>query len=203
MRVYLKKEIREHKEFKTKVLDVSRNYLEHWMFGRRLSLDEERLYLDIGDKVLGEFPMEFAEFVDRATAFVYIPLYPHREYGVYKHLKAEAEVDRYNNDADAVRIVADNVEDLLELCHQIRVGSIHPEESYEGVQGGASYETLATMYPQLQEQLENERKENRTLVSQLNALRSLRNKLSQGWPFCRKETVVKDIGEILSMPFEK
>lgn len=198
VRAYLKKA-----EAEKKIADDGK---PNHFFGFRTHSDDNVTLFFYFDTTINEIPEEVKPFVSFFTCCVFIPPTPHRELGKYSHGSAWGYVDTGHDDFSKIKIFikSENPEDLLELLRKIRTGTIRPDESCEGSQIGISQETLEASCASLEEQLDDERKENRLLNCQLNALKDLRNRLDQeNLAICWKATVVKEIEKILSMALEE
>ena len=105
-------------------------------------------------------PDEFKDFVDEISFYQTIPQMGRRESGVYRHESARCELtpgDHGNNRRDKpiylLKISAKNLEDIQELLHKIKTGSVRPDESYEAPQGGESRAELETTFNHLEKVL--------------------------------------------------
>lgn len=149
-------------------------------------------------------PAAIVNIVDEISFIGWFPHYPYREAGVYRYESAEAEVElskgvsigkggksgeiEYRTE---ICIKAKKMDDLLELYRQIRTGSIRPEQSYEGEQGGMSRAELEAELKRIQQSA------NSILEGVKADLRTLHRDLKGGWPFCLKSKVAQEISSIL------
>jgi len=85
-----------------------------------------------------EVPQEIAKSVGSISFKERIPRWPLREMGIYVREGARAEVTSDNASQTLIHITGTTLKNIRELYHQIRAGSIRPEESCEGEQSGKS-----------------------------------------------------------------
>jgi len=145
-------------------------------------------------------PVAVANIVEEISFHEWTALEPHREAGIYRHESAEAEVepDMIGGKMKLkIRIKAKKMEDLRELYRRIRVGSIRPEQSYEGPQDGLSRNQLETALDRTNEELEETLERSVEIIGNLadvmEDLIKLADELNKGLPFCFKSTVAKKV----------
>ncbi|QQG46452.1 MAG: hypothetical protein HYY55_01230 [Candidatus Niyogibacteria bacterium] len=160
---------------------------EHEISGVKLLRDKGRWYISLG-KLTDPIPEAVTDIVDEVSLHEYADT--QREIGIYRHKSAEAEVDK-SGGGRMIRIRAKRMEDLLELYRKIRVGSIRPEQSYEGQQGGMSRAELEAELGRMQSGTRN-------LEGLKVDLDELCLELKNGWPFCAKATAREKIRRILN-----
>jgi len=158
-------------------------------------------------------PDELKDVMDEISCYETIPQMGRRESGIYRHNSAQCELTPAD-DGNAKRekpvyrlkITAKNLEDVQAIIRQIKIGSIRPDESYEGQQSGMSRAELATALQQAQEGWE------RSLLQATEALallRSAQEKITKiiglgrtltgnVWPFCTKMSMVGAILKIVN-----
>ena len=196
--VYLKgDEVRKLEGFTTKKRQGGKpvqEWDEHELSGVKLSHDKGRWYIMLHEPT-EPVPATVVDIVEEISFYEWISLRPSREAGIYRHESAEAEVEPDKIGGDnrlKIRIRAKKMEDLLELYRKIRTGSIRPEQSYEGQQGGMSRAELEAELERMQ------RDADRALEILKANLRTLYRELENGWPFCTKVTVRDKIDRILN-----
>ena len=183
--------------------------------GLSLYKDDGRLYAILGQLDRSRVSDELEQYVDEFSFYGSLPGTPARETGVYTYESATAELEQDNLAkvfAYRVKISAKKLEDIRTLLHQIKVGSIRPDESYEGPQGGMSRAELEAELERTRSELEDVRKELslsettfyhheesfRRARDKNVAFRQLANILHvEEWPLCTKERVVRMMREIL------
>lgn len=168
-------------------------------------------------------PENLRDVVNEITFYDSIPQMSHRESGIYRHKSAECELtpDDHGNakrEKPIYRLKASGkkVEDIQELIHKIKTGTIRPAESYEANQGGLSgtqlQETLVLQkrkIEQLQgivEESDMLRSENEILSrakvlaeERVRATHSLAIDLeNEAWPWCSKATMATRINLALN-----
>ncbi len=148
-----------------------------------------------------------------------ISLYEHvstermrRETGIYKHESAEAEVQfvqQSKGSTNWIKIKGKSMEHVEELLHKIKVGSLRPTESYEGVQQGKSRLELEREVAELEAQVlvqADALNRHQTAIAdgQINAdrVRAVRQLAAdldrKQWPWCLKSTVATRINLALN-----
>ena len=171
--------------------------------GVGLCSDKGRIYLIISD-FNSVIPEKLRDFVDEVTQYEWIPRTGLREAGIYRHESAECELvpkdsgGKRDNPQYWLQMKAKKLEDLRELLHRIKIGTIRPEESYEGSQNGLSrkeLEEIALERDRLLDLLNSKQSD----IEQLNLrLRQLARSMKNGslLPLIFRKTVVKQIDEI-------
>ncbi len=138
-----------------------------------------------------EVPPELAELVEEVSFMTDIPTVPHREWGVYRHESARAEVTASpDRKGSKVHITGKNLADVRELHHRILAGSIRPNESYEGAQDGMPRWELEMALRTARAKSEKFRE----------LVEKLRRKDKRGWPFCTAGGMADEIEKILNSP---
>lgn len=146
----------------------------------RLERRGDRRILPLGETET-EVPPPLDWLVEEVSFMGDIPASPHREYGVYRHESARAQVTVSPGKPDAkVHITGKTIADVRELYHKILAGSIRPDESYEAPQEGMSRNEMAEALLKFKELAERFRRQDR-----------------RGWPFATKCGVADMIQEIL------
>lgn len=183
--------------------------------GITLYLDDGRWYtkINLGDQI----PKVLKGVVEEISVIEFVPVYNAREWGVYRLKTARAEVSPESsgkNNCLCIKLTAKNLDDLCELFHQIKVGSIRPlpEDSYEGPQDGTSWQQLLADNVRLQGVNDDLRAQVEALTKQVNEvpeelakLRRQRQVLTElcheywdrMWPWCRKVHVGFRLAEII------
>lgn len=94
-------------------------------------------------------PDELKGLVEEISWHEVIPRMSDRESGIYRYGTAECELmpaDHGNSHGSKplykLEIKGKRLEDMRELVHMVKIGTIHPEESYEGSQRGLSRKEL-------------------------------------------------------------
>lgn len=161
----------------------------------RINDNNGRLYLNIsyGNPV----PAIVAGVVDEVSIFEVIPGQPSRETGIYNLESATAMVEFCHCDHGVVvrreiTITAKTLEDAREILRRIKIGSIRPDESYEGQQSGMSRVELEAELARMKQGA------NGALESLKADLRTLCRELEKGWPFCTKDGVRDRISTLLA-----
>lgn len=156
---------------------------EHELSGVKLSLDKGRWYIYLSEPT-EPIPAVVKDIVEEISFHGYLKAGIRREMGIYRHESAEAEIDAESAGGKpmyVVRIKAKRMENLLELFHKIKIGSIRPEESYEGQQNGMSR-------AELEAELERMRQSVSAFESLKANLYTFYQELEKGgWPFCTKK----------------
>jgi hypothetical protein len=123
-------------------------------------------------------PEELKDLVEEISCRKTIPQMGRREAGIYRHGTAECELtpDDYGNGKRekpvyTLKITAKNMEDIKEVLHKVKIGTIRPDESYEGPQGGRSRRQLESELLEAQATIRGNAKK-------LEALQTLREKIS-------------------------
>lgn len=204
IRVYLRgDEVQKLPGFTTKPRrDHGQEWNEYELPGLKLSHDNGRWHIPLSEPT-EPVPAAVADIVEEISFYGQIPLFPRRERGIYRHESAEAEVEStgYKDGRIGVRIQAKNMEDLLHLYRKIKDGSIRPEQSFEGQQGGLSHAELEAELERTRQgansTLESMELEKLKLESLKNDLRTFYHELRNGWPFRRTETIRLVIKEVL------
>jgi hypothetical protein len=104
----------------------------------KLYRENGRWYIAVGS-IADPIPPQVLDIVDEISFRDWVPKLSERQFGVYHLVTAEAEVDLDNGDKKPrleISIRAKNMEDVRDLYHRIRVGSISPkpEDSYTNPQ---------------------------------------------------------------------
>ncbi|MBI2039397.1 MAG: hypothetical protein HYT22_03955 [Candidatus Niyogibacteria bacterium] len=220
VRAYLNLNVKDAPHFKTKKY---RDGVEQNTFHNiRVYEEKGRWFAEIYD-LSDEFPQAIVNVIEEVSFRGGHQINARREAGVYRHKTATARVDvvapeTYSNRSPFrfdFNIRAKNLEDLRELYHMIRVGSIRPEESYDGPQSGMSRVELEAEFRELRsraEELAAKAKEAaEALVTNTLALEIARRKLAKisalaarfndhGWlakPFVTKGSVWRELSDIL------
>lgn len=158
-------------------------------------------------------PSVLENLVEEITLQEWVSFYSRREAGIYRFGSAEAEVGTGKTYGDMNRITvfirSKKMDDLCELYQRLLVGSIRPEESYEGPQGGLSRVELEQQIEALMRELrvaQCEAKESHgRLVRVKDVLYNFRNRFDGRmwmWPFCTKRSVVDMLTAIISRSSE-
>lgn len=136
MRVFLKgEEVKALAGFTGKLkYQGSQEWTEYSIPGLRFCNEKGRWHfmLELGDQI----PEVVNELVEEITLRDWFSG-ARRETGLYAHNSAIAEVG-WDDKKINVSASAKKMDDLVELVHKIREGTIRPEKSYEGPQGGLS-----------------------------------------------------------------
>lgn len=150
MRVFLKgSEVKTLADFTEKPRSRgSQEWTEYGVPGLKLCNEKGRWYtiLELGDQI----PAVIKELVEEITLREWF-FGARRETGFYTHNSATAEVE-WDDEKINVSASAKKMDDLIELVQKIREGTIRPEKSYEGPQGGPSYAELDTALKSVNEQ---------------------------------------------------
>lgn len=188
---------------------------EYKLPGIKLSYDKGRWYVVLHEPT-EQVPAAIFNIVEEISFYDLMPADFKREAGIYRHESAEAEVTSEmiggGRGMIRIRIKAKKMEDLLQLFRKIKIGSIRPEESYEGQQNGMSRAELERKLQQTENELEAVRAEwtrsaeafvqmRNELAKKVGQLAQLDNfvaKLSRGWPFCTKKSIRDRIFAILN-----
>lgn len=174
-------------------------------------------YVTLSDNV--EIPKELIEYVEEISQYEHIPVMSRREAGIYRHESAECELMPSENGGKnpkpfhSLKVKGKKLDDVRNLIHMIKTGTIRPVESYEAPQGGKS-----------RQQLMDELRESNELVDRtLSTVNTLSDKFARHtkllsyidelfgkgstkffrWPFIRKQTVARMIKDILEGETEK
>ena len=187
---------------------------EHELSGVKLSHDKGRWYIYLGE-LTDPIPAVVENIVEEISLREYLKGGVRRETGIYRYQSAEAEIDAASADGKPlymVRIRAQKMEDLLELFRKIKIGSIRPEESYEGQQNGRSRVELEAELKRVQEENEGFRgmlnlaqrtfddaeKNFHNACNKNVKFRKFAIELSKEmWPICSKERVTRAINGVL------
>lgn len=184
--------------------------------------DHGRLYAILGDLDSSVLPGHLACYVEKFSVYESVSCLARRETGVYTYGSAEARVDLDEfgkKPVYKVRIIGEKLEDLRTLLQKIKVGSIRPEESYEGSQTGTSRAELESECSSLKRELEGVQTEVSYLRQELRlkiaALLELENRFAslneksillgkfaialdnERWPLCTKNRITHEIYHIL------
>lgn len=200
--LYFREGVRKHAGFKSELYgDQSDQVTFKGLKVYREVGDGGRLYavfnLDI------PIPNDLMEFVEEISCHEYILRMATREHGVYQHKSASCELiaETYaRRPAYKLKIVAKNLEDIRELVHMIKVGTIRPNESYEGPQGGKS---RAELEKELAAALEQARLAEKDLTTYRLRLRQYVEELKEAtfdrpwWTLCVRSKVVERLNDIL------
>lgn len=222
--LYLKEEVRKIPGFIDRVRHAQggETWNEYEIPGVRLYHKKGRWYTTIDET--DPIPPVLVGIVTVISLQAFIPIRPKRESGRYKHKSAKAKLECYSSHNYEVTTTGEKLEDILELFYMIKIGSIRPEESFEGEQGGLSREELLARmkealaltekvdkelketkaelkglredYEQLKAESEAElRRKNETKVWLNEFIDKLRE---EKWPFCTKVRMIKLIGHVAS-----
>lgn len=145
--VYLKNEVRERLGFSSVPSDGGSGN-EITFNGRPLREERERrIYLVWNED--DPIPDDLKDLVEEVSRYEWVPRMGVREPGIYRLNTAECRMipddmgsARRPDLVYKLRLRAKNLEDVNELMHRIMVGTIRPEESYEGNQQGKSRQQL-------------------------------------------------------------
>lgn len=150
--------------------------------------------LDLTDPI----PAAIVDIVDKITLKEFISFRTKREEGVYSYESAEGTIS--GSPSEIYIYKAKKMEDVFELYHKIRVGSIRPDESYEGQQGGmsraeleAELERLRQYEPELERLRRREKEETRMNLEAKDLLQRLEGKW---WPLCIRRRVWSEVYRI-------
>lgn len=172
----------------------------HIISGVTLLRDKGRWYIMLHEPT-DQVPEAVADLVEEISFYEWIPSSPKREAGIYRHETAEAEVQPYldgKNNRNQVRIKAKKMEDILNLFRMIKIGSIRPEESYEGQQSGMSRAELEKENEGLRDRADAFRDMFHLEAMKNESLRHFARVLNgEFWSFCTKIRVVRMINEVL------
>lgn len=154
--VYLKKEVEQHAQFRaekkqTKDGEVTHHYLGTVSFFYELG--RPMFYLS---SINHRIPEVVEPFIDEISFRDHAPLGITRESGVYQHEGAVAEVTRSlrtGQEQMFVEIHGPKLSDIKKLWDDIKAGTIRPEVSYEGPQGGESRAELLSKIAHLEVQV--------------------------------------------------
>ena len=213
LNVYFKPEIENSPNLKK---DSYKDGSDKWSIGG-LSLyrDDGSLYAMLGQLDRSRVPAELEQYVDEFSLYEGMPAMVRRETGRYNHATAEAKLELYESGKTIhyrVRIVGKKLEDVSTLLEMIKVGSIRPDESYEGSQSGMSRADLEAELERTRKELESVCKELALSYAQFHQaqdgfhsacdknveFRELANTLHEEvWPLCTKERAVRMIREVL------
>ncbi len=173
----------------------------------KLYSDNGRWYAILSDWAEA-VPTLIVSIVDEISWIGHIPANPPREIGRYVHESAKATLDGVVECASKggpgkikLVIVAKKMEDLLELRHRIRVGSIRPVESFEGPQGGKSRTELEAEIDALKVKLdlvggsrEYARSNNDRMLKTLFGISAALNGLSNSrWPLMVRKSAIEKL----------
>ncbi|HXK31175.1 MAG TPA: hypothetical protein VJZ94_00270 [Candidatus Paceibacterota bacterium] len=219
MYVYLTDEVAKNRRFTTKypavggedeLAEVGGNLRPSHRDGRW------RVYLP---NDINEIPEVLDQVVDEISFKEGIPYSPSRETGIYLHKDARAEITFGVASKDLprmlmVHIAGKDLKNIRELFHQIRVGSIRPEESYEGEQSGKSRKELEAELARLKGENEDasqkytratEHFKDRVsfVCRQFRVIVSLLTDSScfspRWWPWCNKKLMVAELETVLRL----
>ena len=171
--LYFKNSVRELSSFKSeRYPDNSGDKIT--LNGSNLHGDKGRLYAMWNEG--SPIPDDLKDHVEEVTFQEFVPRMAAREYGIYRHLTAECDLmpaEQGNAKRERpmfwFRMTAKNLEDIQELKYKIMTGTIRPEESYEGPQGGKSRRQLECELQQTQQQLGEALEESRLLRTELDS----------------------------------
>lgn len=193
--LYLNNKVRELARFKsTPYPDGSGDKMT--INGINLFGDKGRLYLMCSEDFV--IPDELKDLVDDVSCYETIPQMAPRESGVYRYESAECELtpEDYGNakrekPVYKLKIKAKKLEDIQALVHKVKTGTIRPDESYEGPQGGMSR-------AELERELSLSRKLLLDSCEKLQDMQVLSLNLRYSrWPFCMSKRVAQRIMKIL------
>ncbi|MBP9771359.1 MAG: hypothetical protein KBD16_00325 [Candidatus Pacebacteria bacterium] len=148
--------------------------------------------------------------IDKVSLYVAFPFASHRETGVYRHETAKAELDTRPASRGQreyrVEIRGTKVADVFELLRRIRIGTIRPEQSFEGPQGGLSRQELEERLQYTEREiarLQTRVDQNAAWRQELrSALEWFREGLKGSNPFVRRGTVRQRVSNILAVHFK-
>lgn len=173
---------------------------EYKLSGVSIHYDENGRWHIFLSEPTDSVPAVVADIIEEVSLHKY--LNNRREEGIYRYESAEAEIDRQSAGGKflyRVRIKAKKMEDLLELFRNIKIGSIRPDESYEGQQNGLSRAELEEELKQLQDKFGNLKGHYDVFCRRLRAVQEFLDTLrASSWPFCTKSSVAKRITESLN-----
>ncbi len=211
--VYLKEEVKKIEGFTTRQRRAQAQGGEIWneyeIPGVKLYYKEGRWHITLSEGT-NSVPSVVADIVDSVSLREFIPIRPKRESGSYHHESAEAEVTSYGEKHAQVIIAGKEIKDVFKLFRMIKIGSIRPDESYEGEQGGMSRAELFAALGEVEGELQkiqgelqnlhdaNDDKNQRTRLERLAA-----EVARPWWPFCIKSHVLFLIREAMGkhIPF--
>ncbi|KKR78582.1 MAG: hypothetical protein UU25_C0037G0011 [Microgenomates group bacterium GW2011_GWB1_40_9] len=157
-------------------------------------------------------PETLKHLVEKISCYETIPQMGHRESGIYRHKSAICDLmprddgsGKREKKVYALKITAKNLEDIQELLHKVKTGTIRPEESYEGHQQGKSHVELERELTGALEQVRwtekafDEKRQQFHKACQKNVLlRQYVGNLDGIWlPLCVRSKVIKSLNAIL------
>lgn len=166
--------------------------------GMRIFGEKGRLYTTFSDEN-DVMPEKLNDYVEKFSLYKSLPYIAKRETGIYRHSSAEAELEFDPHGKVAVyqvKIIGKKLEDVRDLFRMIKIGSIRPEESYEGDQTGMSRLALEGELEQTTIHLAN-------VTKKLNMVKRCvhiyaGNLQMAPWPWCHKHTIANEITELLN-----
>ena len=212
--VYLKgEEVKKIQGFHEKTKGHrGQEWTEYYLPGVKLHQDKGRWYTTLlydTDKI----PSVILDIVEEISLLETIPRFPARESGFYHLESAKGEV-RNHDQHKSVYLISQNMEDLRELFRRIQIGSIRPEESYEGEQSGLSRSELEAelarekkysaelaegINNQCAEILESQKKIVAGSLALKREITIFKNRIEkERWPFCTKKRIAGEIEKVLN-----
>lgn len=156
MRLYLKEAGLEKKGFNPKEEWGGRAWNDLWFQCGQVVRKYGRLWVEVKE-LLDSIPDEIAGMIEEISVCEIIKSSPSRESGIYRFGQAKAEVQEDHKGIKTVLIRTKGeagLKDVIDLLQRIKVGSIRPEESYDGPQGGLSRQELEAENAKLKAELE-------------------------------------------------
>lgn len=161
--VYFKDEVKNYLGFK--ISPATQERAERTSVNDISLFDKDgRLYAMWGDD--SPMPDDLCDFVEEITQYEWIPRMGYREAGIYRYESADCELipkdpgGKRENPMYWLKMRGTKLEDIQALLYRIKVGTIRPDESYEGHQQGKSRNELEQELRNLREhvtELENEK----------------------------------------------
>jgi hypothetical protein len=109
-------------------------------------------YTDLNEEI-EKVPQEIADIIEKFSLLDAFTNDIKRERGIYFHKTAKAELEDLDKTRMRLSATGKEVSDLREIAKLIKVGTIRPEESFEGPQNGMSRKDLETEVKKLEEAL--------------------------------------------------
>lgn len=197
--VYLSDEVLNLKGFK------SNPESEEKMSFNGLSVYKEHSELYLSWDLDTPIPKGIEEFVTRISCHEVILKLGHREAGVYMYESAECKLVpddmgvRSSKPVYKVRVTGKNLQDIREVLHRVKVGTIRPDESYEGSQLGKSRAKLEEEVATLEANLVLCRAGYAKEFRKNRLVREFIEDLDAGWwPLCFLSKVSSNIKAILT-----
>ncbi len=111
------------------------------LYGVTIHSNQGRPYIVLGNEN-DEVPQGIRAWVSVISFYDIFPRRTDRVTGIYTLKSAEGELDIDRSGKYSVKITGKKLEDIRDLYRAIRTGSFQPEKSYEGPQGGKTYQQL-------------------------------------------------------------